>query len=865
MKEKSTNKKSTPVMRQYWESKKSYPDSIMLFRMGDFYETFEDDAILTSKVLGITLTKRSNGAASSVPLAGFPYHSLDQHVYKLLEAGHKIAICEQVEDPKEAKGIVKRAVVEVLTPGTAIETRYLNNEKNNFLLSIFFNKNNFGYSIIDNSTGEFFCGKSDIEYLNDILGKYEIKEIIISKKQKEILDKKNLRKQFLITTYDDWKAEENTCYQKLTDQFCTKSLKGFGIENDSLCIIASGTIIYYLEDSCLGRLKHVNSIYMLKNKGYMKLDSFTIKNLELFYPLNNNDKKSTLINAIDYTVTAHGSRLLKQNLNRPLLDKKKINDRLNLLGNLIKDNTLNKNLRKALKNVNDIQRILGKISNNKANPRDVLQLAYSLRTIEELKKNIGSKAIFIKALLKKSKNLLKVFKKIITEIKEEPSINIMKGGYINDGINKKLDNHRSILADANNWLVNYQINEQKKHNIPSLKVKYNKIFGYYIDITKVHLNKVPENYIRKQTLVNSERFYTKELKDYEEKVLDAEFNLIEIEKKIFEKIRLLILQNIKNIQCNADILAKLDVISSHAYLSNEHNYSKPIFSKEIKLDLINSRHPVVENLLQVGKEFIPNNISMNRKNRQIALITGPNMAGKSTFLRQVAHIILLAQIGCYVPAEYCELSIVDQLFTRVGASDNIAEGESTFLVEMNEAAYILNNSTKNSFIILDEIGRGTSTYDGLSLAWSIIEFIHNNKKVNARTLFATHYHELILLAEELKSAFNLNIEVKEYEDEIIFLRKIKEGGASKSYGIQVAEMAGLPKQIIYRAKELLSEFIIKESKVDTINKSHINKKQLNLFNQESALLKEFKEIDIDNLTPVQAMNILNDLKKRYDT
>ena len=862
MKEKLIDKKTTPVMKQYWESKKSYPDSIMLFRMGDFYETFEDDAVLTSKILGITLTKRSNGAASSVPLAGFPYHSLNQHVYKLLDAGHKIAICEQIENPKEAKGIIKRAVVEVLTPGTAIESKFLNNERNNFLISIFLNNNEFGFSIIDNSTGEFFCGKSHIVNLMDILAKYEIKEILIPKNQQKILDEHHLKKQYLITTYDDWKAENSTCYHKLINQFGTKSLKGFGIEEEPLCIIASGAAIYYLEDSCLGRLQHINSISILKDKGFMKLDSFTIKNLEIFYPLNNNDKKATLINAINYTVTSYGSRLLKQNLNRPLLDKKRISNRLRQLDDLFNNKNINKNIRLALKNTNDIQRILGKVSNNKANPRDVLQLAYSLKVIPELKKIVGKKTKSLELLLKKSKDLSKLYKKIINEIKEDPTINISKGNFINDNINKQLDNYRSIILNANSWLVSYQIKEQNSNNIPSLKIKYNKIFGYYIDITKVHLKKVPESYIRKQTLVNSERFYTKELKEYEEKVLNSEFNLVEIEKKIFEKIRLLIVDNIKKIQCNADILAKIDVLSSHAYLSSQNNYSKPLFSKEIKLELINSRHPVVEKLLPIGTGFVPNSIQMNKKNRQIAVITGPNMAGKSTFLRQVAHIVLLAQIGCYVPADYCELGIVDQLFTRVGASDNIAEGESTFLVEMNEAAYILNNSTKNSFIILDEIGRGTSTFDGLSLAWSIIEFIHNNNNINSRTLFATHYHELILLADNLQSAFNLNIEVKEYEDEIIFLRKIKEGGASKSYGIQVAEMAGVPKQGILRAKELLNEFLNKESKNINYKKT---REQLDLFSHNNELSSEFKKIDLDNLTPLQALNILSDLKKKYDT
>ena len=863
MEEKLTHSKTTPVMRQYWDAKKSHPDSIMLFRMGDFYETFEEDAKITSKILGIALTKRANGAASSVPLAGFPYHALEQHVYKLLNSGYKVSLCEQVEDPKKAKGIVKRSVVEVLTPGTAISSKYLNTNNNNFIISLYFMNNNFGYSILDNSTGEFYCGNSKKNNLQEIINKYEVKEILISKDQEHII--KYIYTNILITTYDSWKADRSSCYDKLVEHFGTKSLKGFGIENENLCIISSGACLYYLETNYLKDMKHINSISLLKDDGFMKLDSFTIKNLELFSSINNNDDVGTLMNTINKTVTSQGERLLRYHLRRPLYNKKEINFRLRLQSNLMKNSDLNDKIRNLLKEVDDIERILGKISNDKSNPRDILNLGNSMKINFKIDKIIPKNLKDIKSLVSKSKDTSKISNKIVKFIKEEPSINLLKGGYIKDGVSKKLDEYRNISDNVNNWLVKYQIKEQSKTKIPSLKIKFNKVFGYYIDITKTHLDKAPEHYIRKQTLVNSERYYTVELKEYEEKIINAESEIVNLEKEIYEKLLLQILDNINIIQFNAKILSQLDVVSSNSAIALENNYCKPSFSNNIMIKLKKSRHPVVERLLPVDKEFIDNDLSMNQNNNQIAIITGPNMAGKSTFLRQVAHTIILAQIGSYVPASLCNLSLVDQLFTRVGASDNISEGESTFLVEMNEAAYILNNASENSFIILDEIGRGTSTFDGLSLAWAITEYLHNTKKLKARTLFATHYHELIYLAEELNDAFNLNVKVKEYKDEIIFLRKIINGGASKSYGIQVAKMAGLPYKIIKRSKILLESFMKDKKQINsTYSENDINQNQLDLFNLDSEIIDELKKIKIEELTPIQALNKLSEIKNKYD-
>jgi len=863
MTEKLINKnKSTPVMRQYWDAKKRHPDSIMLFRMGDFYETFEKDAILASKILGITLTKRANGAASSVPLAGFPHHSLEQYAHKLLTAGYKIALCEQVEDPKLAKGIVKRAVVEILTPGTAISSKYLDNQKNNFLISLILKDDNVGYSIIDNSTGDFYCGLIKIQELEDVIIKNEIKEVIIPINQQKILVDLFKNKNILITSYDDWKSNYDSCYERLCEQFSTKSLKGYGIDNNELCVTASGACLFYLEDNYCNNLNHINSISYVKKEGYMRLDAFTIKNLEIFTSFNNNSN-GTLFKTINKTVTSQGSRLLVKNISNPLTNKKIIQNRLDLIDEVIKNEELLTEIRILLKKISDIQRIISKVTNGKSNPADILNLGFSLRINSEIESLIRRfKVKKLKKLIKSSKNTNSLSKKIIRVIKDNPSPNLLKGDYINNGINKKLDEYRNIANNVNQWLVDYQTNEKDKTNIQSLKIKYNKIFGYYIDVTKTHLNKVPDNYIRKQTLVNSERFYTKELKEYEEKILSSESSIIELEKEIFIQLSNDIIKNISKILFNAKILAKIDVVCSHASLANENNYIKPTLSNKIEINIKNSRHPVVEKLLGFDNEFISNDLYMNQHSRQIAIITGPNMAGKSTFLRQIAQTILLAQIGSYVPADDCKIGIVDQLFTRVGANDNIAEGESTFLVEMNESAYILNNATKNSFIILDEVGRGTATFDGLSLAWSITEYLHDNKKHKARTLFATHYHELISLAEKLKDAFNLNVQVKEYNDEIIFMRKVVEGGADKSYGIQVAEMAGLPNDVIVRSKILLREFLKDEVK---FQKPLNNKKnQLSLFDIENKILNELKDVNLDKISPIEALNKLNELKNKYN-
>ena len=857
------NKKSTPVMRQYWDAKEKFPDSIMLFRMGDFYETFDEDAKITSNILNIALTKRANGAASTVPLAGFPYHALDQHVHKLLSSGYKVALCEQVEDPKLSKGIVKREVVEILSPGTAISSKFLIENENNFLASFIKHKNYVGYSIIDNSTGEFYCGDSNIKNINNIINEYQIKELLIPKFQEDDFSKL-LNNDIMLTAYDDWKSDYDTCYDRLIKQFNSNSLKGFGIDQKDLLIIASGAALLYLDSNYFGKTKHITSISQIIDNEYMMIDDFTIKNLEIFDSLNTQNKKGTLVNNIDFTITSSGSRLLKKHLRKPLNNLKRINKRLSLVEELILDKELLENIRILLKQTFDIERIIGKIANLKSNPRDLVNLSQSLNKLNEIKTIVLSKHKNLNSYLKKLNNNKKIIKLIFSSIIEDSPVNIAKGGFIKSGVNKELDQYRNISENANNWLLNYQEKLRNISGINSLKINFNKIFGYYIDIRKIHLDKIPDNFIRKQTLANSERYYTLELKEYEEKILTSNDKCIEIEKDIFDKIQNEITLSFNKIQNNAQILAYLDVICSNATLAINYNYCKPEFSNKSVFELKKSRHPVVERLLPFNEQFVPNDVFLNQLNKQIAIITGPNMAGKSTYLRQIGLVALLAQIGSFVPAEECKLGLVDQLFTRVGASDNLAGGESTFLVEMNEAANILNNATSKSLIILDEIGRGTATFDGLSIAWSITEYLHNNKKLNARTIFATHYHELIYLANKLKKAFNLNIEVKEHNEELIFLRKIKEGGANKSYGIQVAEMAGLPSQVINRSKDLLLKFSSEKIKVNSNLDLNNNKKQLDLFKNENKIIKKLKSINLDKISPIESLNLLNELKTKIN-
>ena len=850
-------------MKQYNQIKSGYPDSILLFRMGDFYETFGEDAVITSKLLGIVLTKRANGKASDVDLAGFPYHALDNYLPKLVNGGYKVAICEQVEDPKLVKGIVKREVIEVISPGTIILDQVLD-QKNNYIASIYKNKNETGISIIDSSTGEFFIGECAYKDVTEYLIKYSPSEVVISKSI--IYNTEEWYQKFrpFVTTIEEWIYNYDQSYRILIEHFNVKSLKGFGCDNFNNGIVSAGALLYHLRDNLNSSVKHFTKISSIQNEGFMGLDGFTIKNLEIFHSLSTQRAHGTLIDTIDYTLTAGGGRLLKNWLHRPLTNKTELDNRLDIVEIILNEKSVMNRLRNNLKKTVDVERMVTKINKKTASPRDLIGLAKTFNIYDECINDIRPLKS-LNRLIDSYMDLKQLENQITRNLKEDSPVAINKGNVIKVGINKELDEFRDILYNGKEWINNFQKDEREKLNISSLKVGFNKVYGYYIEVTKTHQDKVPENYIRKQTLVNSERYITEALKVYEEKVLNAENHIYEIESRIFyELIDVIIVQTLK-IQNNARIINEIDVLSSFSYLALSKKYVRPFFEDSSKFDIVNGRHPVIENLLPATEKFIPNNLYMDIKKSQIHLITGPNMAGKSTFLRQTGIIVLLAQIGWFVPADSALIGIVDRLFTRVGASDNLAGGESTFLVEMNDAANILNNASSRSLILFDEIGRGTATFDGLSIAWAIVEYLHNTKDISARTLFATHYHELSVLEDKLDRLKNFHVLVREHNDQIIFLRKIVEGSGDKSYGIQVAKMAGLPDIIINRASEILKHKFenndeIFETLADT--KLLIDNPEKDEFN---LLVDEIQAINIDEITPIEALKILNDIKKKYNS
>lgn len=858
-------KGATPVMKQFWEAKKSHPDAIMLFRMGDFYETFDKDAKLASEILGITLTRRANGAASTVPLAGFPYHSLDQYLHKLLAAGHRVAICEQVEDPKLAKGIVKREVVEVVSPGTALTDNYLDQNENNYLASVFFKERKVGISILDHSTGEFITSEWDKDELINIIRQFNPTEILVAESQKNalsiVLGKLNL----FITDVPDWVFELESAYEILTNHFNTSNLKGFGIEEFPLSISSAGGALFYIQENFMGRTKHITNLSLHQSESYMGVDSYTIRNLEIFKSLASQGHHGTLISVVDNTVTSSGSRLLKQWFRTPLHNIDEINERLNRVSELVSNIHLRADIRKEFRQVSDIDRILVKISTSRATPRDIYQLGKSLDKIQVFKDVFSSEEPALERLFSTCEDTSNIVKIIEKTICDDPPIKLNKGGYINRGFSKQLDEYHEISVNANSWLVKYQAELKESTRIPTLKIGYNKVFGFYIDVTRVHSEKVPDEFIRKQTLTNSERYFTTELKDYETKILEAEKQIVHLETQFFEELNKDILISAKEIQANARILAALDIAAGLAEVANTQDYVRPELEKSSRLEIIDSRHPVVETLLPLSENFIPNDVKLDQEKEQIGIITGPNMAGKSTYIRQVGLIVLMAHAGSFVPAKKAVIGLVDKLFTRVGASDNLAGGESTFLVEMNETANILNNASPESLILLDEIGRGTSTYDGLSIAWSVVEYLHNKPEVAAKTLFATHYHELVELADDLNRAFNLNVAVKEFGNKVIFLRKIIDGGADKSYGVHVAEMAGLPRSIIERSHQILAQLTANSQTGPQVSHQIIDITQGELFDKEDSKLKEeITEIDINSMTPMEALNVLNELKRKHD-
>ena len=852
-------------MRQYDEIKQQYSDAIVLFRMGDFYETFNDDAILTAKILGIVLTKRSNGAAAEVPLAGFPYHSIDNYLHKLVNAGQRVAICEQVEDPKLAKGIVKREVIEVVTPGTITSDTALNEKSNQFIGCIHFANQVAGYAVLDKSTGELFIGECTSIDLTESLLKFAPREILIGSNITYSTASWYRELRPFISVIDEWLLSYEESNRILKKHFKVRSLKGFGCENLKLGVTAAGAIFQHVKASLHSSLGHVTNLKPIHDEGVMGIDSFSVKNLEVFRSLSTQGSHGTLIDLLDDTVTNGGGRKLKQWLSRPLNNINRLNNRLNVVNAFVNEkNQLNK-FRIILKDVLDIERILGKVNQGKSTPRDIIGLKQSLSKVPEIKElllNMDNK--YLNEAASTFVDTESIVSLITSQFNDEVPAQIKQGNVFRKGINKKLDDLRRLMEGGKEWIDELEKNERNRTGANRLKIGFNKVFGYYIEISKSQQNNIPDEYIRKQTLVNSERYITAELKEYEEKVLSAEEHILSIEIELYSICCSKILEKVELIQTNAIILNRLDVLLTFAHLAIQNRYIKPRLSDSPYLKITDSRHPVVEQLLPSSERFISNSIDLNTTTNQIHLITGPNMAGKSTYLRQIGLIVLMAQIGSFVPAKEAEIGIVDHLFTRVGASDNLAGGESTFLVEMIEASNIVHNATPKSLILLDEIGRGTATFDGLSLAWSITEYLHNNESVAARTLFATHYHELTKLDKTLERLENYHASVKESEDEIIFLKKILPGPGNKSYGIHVAKMAGLPQIILDRANEILLHHI-KNSKEKGNYLPKGNNDQISIFKEnDKSYLKDLKDIDVNNLTPIEALKILDNLKKKYE-
>jgi DNA mismatch repair protein MutS len=864
--------KETPLMKQYNSIKVKYPDAILLFRVGDFYETFGDDAVKASKVLGIVLTKRANGSASHIELAGFPHHSLDSYLPKLVRAGYRVAICDQLEDPKMVKGIVKRGITELVTPGVSFNDKVLDHQKNNFLASLHIDKDKAGVAFLDISTGEFLVGQGNLSYVDRLIQNFKPNEILFEK-NKRVPVTELIGDRFYIFGLEDWAFTYDYGYESLTKHFETTSLKGFGIEGYDLAITSCGALLHYLNDTKHDKLKHITKVSRLDEEQYVWLDKFTIRNLELF--VSNNDNGKSLIDVIDKSITPMGSRLLKRWLALPLKSIDSINERLDAVNFFYTNSELKNKINLLLKEVGDLERLISKVAAGRVNPRELVQLKRSLNVIEELKSLMTEiEPLPLKKIADQLNACAVIKDRLQNEINEEAPVNILKGDVIAKGVNVELDELRSIAFSGKDFLLQIQQRESERTGIPSLKVSYNNVFGYYLEVTNAHKDKVPTEWIRKQTLTNAERYITPELKTYEEKILGAEEKITALEQQLFESIIRDVADYITPIQLNANLVARLDVLCSFATLASENNYVKPSVNDSKTITITEGRHPVIEKQLSVDKEYVSNSVYLNNEECQIMMITGPNMSGKSALLRQTALIVLLAQIGSFVPAQNAELGITDKIFTRVGATDNISSGESTFMVEMNETASILNNITDRSLVLLDEIGRGTSTYDGISIAWAIAEYMHSQPLNRAKTLFATHYHELNEMTNYFPRIKNFNVSVKEVNNKIIFLRKLAEGGSEHSFGIHVARMAGMPKEVISRANIILKK-LEKEHEMELTPEGVSSKEpklkglgdeelQLSFFQLDDPVLQQIKEdilnTDINTLTPVEALLKLSEIK-----
>ena len=855
--------KETPLMKQYNEIKRKYPDACLLFRVGDFYETFGEDAVRASKILGITLTKRGAGSSTETALAGFPHHSINTYLPKLVKAGLRVAICDQLEDPKMTKTIVKRGVTELITPGVSMNDEVLQSKSNNFLASIYFGKKNIGISFLDVSTGEFLTAQGTEDYIDKLLQNFNPSEVLIPKNNKNDFAA-TFGEEYHNFYLEDWVYKEDYAFETLINHFQTVSLKGFGIEELPEGIIASGAILFYLSETQHNKLQHITSIQRIAEDAYVWMDRFTIRNLELYHSYNPN--AVTLLDVIDRTLSPMGGRLLKRWLALPLKDIHKIRNRHEVVSYLKENQMILKSIQHQIKQISDLERLISKIATGKVSPREVVHLKESLDAIIPIKKlalESPQEAVKVIGDTLHSCELLR--EKIKTTLNQDAPVAIAKGNAIAKGISEELDDLRSISTSGKEFLEGIEKRESEKTGISSLKISFNNVFGYYIEVRNTHKDKVPTEWIRKQTLVNAERYITEELKEYETKILGAEEKIHKLEMDLFEQLVAWITTYIKPVQLNANLIAQLDCLTSFAQLAIENKYVCPELDETFELDIKNGRHPVIEKQLPVGMPYIANDVFLDRDTQQLIMITGPNMSGKSAILRQTALIVLLAQMGSFVPADNVRMGVVDKIFTRVGASDNISMGESTFMVEMNETASILNNLSDRSLILLDEIGRGTSTYDGISIAWAIAEFLHEHPS-KPKTLFATHYHELNEMSELLPRIQNYNVSVKELKDTVLFIRKLVKGGSAHSFGIHVAKMAGMPQTVILKAQKLLKK-LEKDHSGDALTgiKAEKEEMQMSFFNLDDPLLEEIKEeilnLDINTLTPIEAMMKLNEIKR----
>ncbi|MGN0282337.1 MAG: DNA mismatch repair protein MutS [Prevotella sp.] len=859
----------TPMMKQFFDLKAKHPDAVLLFRCGDFYETYCEDAIVASKILGITLTRRNNGASSGSEMAGFPHHALDTYLPKLVRAGRRVAICDQLEDPKLTKKLVKRGITELVTPGVAMNDNVLNYKENNFLAAVHFGKSSIGVAFLDISTGEFLTGEGTHDYIEKLLTNLEPREILVDRVKKNEFDESFGQKYF---TYelDDWVFTEQSAMGKMLSHFQVKNLKGFGIDHLKNGIVAAGAVLQYLEMTQHTHISHITSIARIEEEKYVRLDKFTIRSLELIQTLQ--DDGTSLLDVVDKTVTPMGGRMLRRWLVFPLKSERQINDRLDVVEYFFREPEFRELTDEQLHRIGDLERIISKVAVGRVSPREIVQLKTALEAVQPIKtaclyaKNEALKRVGERLNLCESMR-----DRISREIEPDSPQLINKGGVIRDGVDEELDRLRQVAYHGKDYLLKIQEREQKETGIQSLKIGYNNVFGYYLEVRNTYKEQVPETWIRKQTLAQAERYITQELKEYEETILGAEEKILSLEMKLFNDLVVAMQEYIPQIQINASLVAQLDCLLSFAKSAEEHHYIRPVIDSSDVIDIHQGRHPVIETQLPLGEEYVPNDIMLDSDGQQIMIITGPNMAGKSALLRQTALIVLMAQVGSFVPAESAKIGLVDKIFTRVGASDNISLGESTFMVEMTEASNILNNVTPKSLVLFDELGRGTSTYDGISIAWAIVEYLHEHKRAQARTLFATHYHELNEMEKNFKRIKNYNVSVKEVDGKVIFLRKLMPGGSEHSFGIHVAEIAGMPRSIVKRANTILKQLETDNAGVGGAGRPVVSaaKKadgmQLSFFQLDDPVLcqirDEIRGLDINNLTPVEALNKLNDIKR----